>query len=1038
MLKNIIKYFTHRHMLSNMILIGILLGGVYFWNHTQKEELPNIAMDTLRISASYPGASPEEIEYFVTNPIEDAVKNLEGVSDVFSVANSGVTNITVELDVTPRERAEVINNIKSSVLNVKLPTEVRDEPTFREFKTSQKAVLDIFIYDEKAPFLSDANREIIQAYADSLETQLLNLKQVNSISKSGYLEREILVRVDPKKAQAHQLSFPDILAEIRKNNIRVPVGQLSDKEESKISIKAEMDTIDLLNELSIQGGFSSPLVKLKEIADISYSYKEAKTISKVNGRQAIQLNVVKAVDSGIIDSVDEIVKFVKKFNEMNLKNTSIKLITLDDESQSVRDRIALIVQNGLIGFVLIVALLMIFLDFKSGFWVAIGIPFTICFTLVFGSLAGFTINNITLAAIIVVMGMVVDDAIVVAENVSRMKASGEDPDSASVEGTHSVFLPIVASVTTTCLAFVPLLFFSGRMSRMIASLPIIITLMLSASLFESTLLLPGHLNLRFPWEKKINKPKKEARHWFYKVEEVYGRLIKKLLKRKLLILLAFILLLVGSVYIYKYNIKFTMFPNEETTEILINGEVGANATRLQTAEKVSELEDIFQTYLGKEVVGFRTSVASSFRGGAVQENKFSMNIELFPKDKRTKSVKQLLAEWKTKYDKLSGYKEISVRKSRFGQSSGSPIEIVILENNNKIRLDIANEVSNYLKNISALKNVEIESPIKIPEYTVSLKKDYLKRVGINPESIGTVMRSALEGTTIYTLLRDNKEIDVLLTTKLEYNNSIEKLLGIPVANNQNYLVPLRTLLTVDKQYVDSSINHEKQKRTSKVYADFKENGGKTPIEIADIVEKDLFPNILGKYPTSIIYFGGEVKDSREASADFLVGGLMVLSLIYFILALLFNSLSYPLVIMLSIPFGVIGVILAYYFHGYHLFGFFAVVGILGLSGVVVNDSIVMLTKLSREQDVHKRLLTDTEISDIAKTRLRAVILTTVTTVAGLFPTAYGIAGYDSMLSEMMFAMAWGLIFATVITLILIPTLFSGINSLKRIYLGVKS
>jgi len=1034
MLKNIITYFTKRHMLSNMILIGIFVGGIFFWNNTQKEELPNIAFDILRISASYPGASPEEIEYFVTNPIEDAVKNLEGVSDVISVANTGVTSITVELDVNPRERSEVINNIKSSVLNVNLPAELSDDPSFREFKSSQKAVLDIFIYDETKHFLSAADRDRIQAFADSLETQLLNLKQVSSISKSGYLNRVIEIKVDPKKAQRYQLSFSTILSEIRKNNIRVPLGQLSDKEESKMTIKAEMESIDELNALTIQGGFSSNLVKLKDIADITYAYQESKTIKKVNGHQSIQLNVVKAANSGIIDSVDEIKLFIKRFNEYNLKGTSVKVITLDDESESVRDRITLIIQNGLIGFVLILIVLMLFLDLKSGLWVALGIPFTICFTLILGSITGFTINNITLAAIIVVMGMVVDDAIVVAENVSRMKSEGASSETASIEGTNYVFLPIVASVVTTCLAFIPLLFFSGKMSRIIASMPVIIAFMLGASLFESTLILPGHLNLSLPWAKKKKQSKKKA-HWFYSVEDVYGRLISKLLKRKTLILISFILLLFGSVSLFKHNIKFSMFPNEETTQVSINGSVPPKFTRYQTAKKVADLESIFKKYLGKEIIGFRTSIASSSRGSAVQENRFNMLIELVPKDKREKSSKQLLGEWKKQYSKLEGF-EIKVRKSRFGQSSGSPIEIIVMENDNETRENIANDTVAFLNSIDGLKNVEIEESIKIPEYILSLKKDYLKRIGVSPEAISIVLRSALEGTTAYTLLRDNKEIDVLLTINDNYNNSLDKLLSIPVANNQNYFVPLKSLVEIEKDYVDSSIVHEKQKRIMKVYADIKEDSDLTAVEVAKIVETEFFPKALSQNPSSMIYFAGEVQDSREASKDFLFGALMVICFIYVILSLLFNSFVYPLVIMLSIPFGVIGVILAYYLHGYQLFGFFAVVGILGLSGVVVNDSIVMLTKLSREQKGRKALLVDSEIADIAKTRLRAVLLTTITTVAGLFPTAYGIAGYDSMLSEMMFTMAWGLIFATLITLILIPTLFSSINSAKRRISGV--
>lgn len=1036
-MKSLIGYFVKRHMLANFILIGVFIGGVYFWHATSKEQMPNISFDRLSISVSYPGASPAEVEYFVTYPIEDAVRNLEGVKTVESTVGTGITNISLELDVKPSEKAEVINNIKSVVLSLRLPDDITDEPRFREFKTSQMAIVDIILYDETVRMLTPEKRKELQKVVDALETQLVNLAQVREVNKSGYLDEEIMIRIEPQSLAKNQISFSTVLSEIRKNNVRVPVGEIDDERTSKVTLKAELATVEELKDLKIQGNFSGNFLKLKDVADVYFGFIENKNIIKVNGHEAIELRVVKNTNAGIIEAVDAIKQVLEKFQLNHLQGSTVKLVLIDDESISVKDRISLIVQNGLLGFVLILLLLFIFLDFKSGIWVAIGIPFTMCFTLVVGSLLGLTINNITLASIIVVMGMVVDDAIVVAENIARKKSDGLNSEEASIEGTMSVIKPVVASIITTCLAFVPLLLFKGRMSRINQSMPLVISIMLGASLLESLFLLPGHLHLSFRSVFKIKKKKvvTSKKHWFLKVETVYGKVINKILGFKKFVFLGFAFLLLLSVWLFNTQLKFVMFPNEETTEVYLSATVPNSTGRMYTAKKSEEMEKLFEPYIGKEIIGVRTYVSTGIRGRAGRDNTFRMIIELVPKEKRKRTTTQLLAEWRKDINSLVGFDKVSLSAQRFGQQGGSPLEVVILENDDLIRSELAEKVKMYLSNLPGVKEVEIDEPIRNPEYVVNLRRDQVKMLGLSPESIGSTLRSVLSGTRVYTLIFDNKEVDVNLTFDKKYQKDIESVLAVPVETNQGYLVPVKNVVSVERQSIASSIERKQQKRLTKVFADIHQNSGKTPLDIATQAEVELLPELMSKNPSSFIYFGGEVQDSRESTNDFLFGVLIVLTLIYVILALLFNSLGLPFAIMIIIPFGVIGVIFAYYLHGIHYYGFFTLIGILGLIGVVVNDSIVMLSELMDVQREKKKLLTNTEIAVVAQTRLRAVLLTTLTTVAGLFPTAYGIAGYDSMLSEMMLAMGWGLSFGTIITLILTPSLFSLFSLIRKKLFG---
>jgi multidrug efflux pump subunit AcrB len=320
--------------------------------------------------------------------------------------------------------------------------------------------------------------------------------------------------------------------------------------------------------------------------------------------------------------------------------------------------------------------------------------------------------------------------------------------------------------------------------------------------------------------------------------------------------------------------------------------------------------------------------------------------------------------------------------------------------------------------------VEIDRPLLTPEYTVGLKREEIFRRGINPADVGLTLRTILEGSVLYEFPTDNEEVRVILTTTEDSKRSMPSIMQLPVENRGNYLVPLSEIVTYRKTRTQATIEREDFRRVTRVVADIKPESGVTPLEVAVQLEDSLFPAVTKKNPTALLSFGGEIKDSRESRGTFTVAIYIAIGLIFFVLAILFNSLLKPFIIMITIPFAVIGVIYAFHWHGMHQYGLFAMVGVLGLMGVVINDSIVMIVKLAYETAKGFPQKVDWHVASVAKTRLRAVLLTTLTTVAGLFPTAYGVAGFDAMLAEMMLAMGWGLIFGTAITLVLVPSVYS--------------
>lgn len=1027
MIRGILSYFADRHLLTNLIFLSVVLGGIFSWQNIKKEEMPDITFDRVRISASYPGATAQEVEHFVTKEIEEVLEGVDGIYRITSSASQGSTSITVELEQNYPNKDEAITEIRNAVSDADLPEDVRDDPSVRVFKTSKKAILDVALFYKDVHLLSIEDRQKLQRYAYALENQLVNLPEINSVNRSGYFQEEIQIKVDPAKLIKYKIPLSQVRSEIVNNNARQPAGNIEIKNEPKVTINAQLDTVEKLNALMIQAGFEGEAIELSDVAQVQQGFDQDKEIIKVNGHEAVMFNVVKNSSYGILESLDAVKRATDNFKANYLIDSPIYLTLLDDESIDVRNRLLIITVNGAIGFVLILGALFLFLNKRSGLWVAMGIPFTMFFTLIGGMFLGYTINNTTLAAVIIVMGIVVDDAIVVAENISRLRAKGLSSRDAAIEGTREMFLPVLASIVTTCVAFIPLFFFSGRHGQLNSFIPPIIFLMLGASLLESFLILPGHMHFELPRMKQLNQKNKVSKvqkeHWFSKYENSYSQLLQKVLPHKYLVFGGFILLMTFSLWVMTSKMSFVMFPNEETRDIVLSGQAPKDADRYQTAEMTKKIEEVFAPFLEKEVVGWRTEIARSRRGGAVEENKFRIIIEIVPKEKRRKSADALVKLWKPEIEKVEGLEKFTIQKSRWGQDSGSAIEVIIQENNDELRLKAAKILQDLMKKHAELINVEIEEPIRVVEYKVDYKREKIKRLSINPSDISAAFRSSLAGTVLYEIPKEDEEVDVKLSIVDEAKRNMESVLDIPVENNRDYLVPLRDVVTIEQTETPNSISRRDGKRTTVVYADIKPKSHLTPLKVAEEIEKNFFPQVVNSQPSTTMSFTGEVFDTRESKGDLNKAIILVVFLIFIILAVLFNSLMKPMVIMLSIPFGMVGVILAFWLHGKVLFGFFAAIGALGLAGVVINDSIIMLSKLDKDYGPKSLLGIDQRIADIAKTRLRAVILTTATTVAGVLPTAYGFAGYDAMLAEMMLALSWGLVFGTVITLVLIPCLF---------------
>ena len=1019
---NLIKFFINKKMLTNIIFVGILVSSMVIWFQISKEEMPSLEMDWLRISVRFPGSSAEDSELMITRPIENELKGISGIFEVKSNSSAGNSSFRISIDPNFDDKQEVIREIKDSVLKVDLPKEA-SLPLFRQFKTSEKAIIDIAFMHKDQEFLTVEGREKLQEFILSFESQLVSKKGISSIDKSGYLIPQLKIEFDPYKIKDYHISVSEILKLIELHNIRAPLGSLLDKGGSQVVVLNELDDKKSLDSLILRKNYDGKSIKLSDVAKIAKSFERPATILKVQGKEAMILNVKKSPSIDILSANEIVIKFVKSFKE-TFKDLPFDILLMDDESKDVRNRLKLIIVNGILGTILILIVLIMFLDIKTAFWVALGIPFSLSFTIVGAFIAGYTMNNVTLAAIIIVLGIVVDDAIIIAENILRHNQEGKTLYQAAVDGTSEMFSPITASVLTTCVAFVPLLFFQGHFGKFISFIPLMVTFMLLGSLLESIFILPSHIEHKHFWInrilvrfKGINLVK------FDKLEKSYALILRKLLNHRLLLIVFFISLLTASIYLFKTKMKFVMFPREETERLHVKVEVKKGSKKHETARIISKIENMFVADSELGVTAVRSQVGQSRRGGEVKENNATMRIELLPKDERNTSVKNLIKKWEKRVKTFVDIEKVKFIKSRFGRGSGSPIEIQIQENDNLNRELITKKISEQMNLHDDLGDVEIEEPLKKDEIIFELNQGELVRLGINPNSVITVFRSFVEGITVYKLVKSEEEVEVVLTVNDKFKLNLDYILGLKIENNKGQLIDINKVIKIIKKIKPSNINRINYKRTTMIYADLKIGTKKTPLEIAEYFENNIFPEVLKNFPSAIVSFVGEVEDSRSSKKEFNLSVLFVVVLIYFILVLVFNSLIEPFIILAIIPFSLAGVTWILLMHGMSHYGFFTIIGALGMIGVVVNDSIVMVDKLNNKVSLRGDNFLD-QIAMVSSTRLRAILLTTFTTVVAILPTAYGVAGYDSMLAEMMLTMGWGLAFATIITLVLTPCLFS--------------
>ena len=1033
---SILDFLVRQKKFALVFSLAFIAIGVLSVVGMQRDQFPAVDFEILAVTTAYPGASPEDVEKSVTNVIEKELLSVSGIKEITSTSREGISSIIVTLEADLKDVTTVKNDVRNAVNRVKsFPEEVTDLPQVLDFNITEFPIITINIDGANSDYA------LARQITDDLETALLKIKGVASIDKNGYLKSEIQIKVDPIKLDKYNISVNEVISAISTRNARFTVGGNNQESlEKNIVILSEFQSIDEIKDVVIKSSFDGPVIRLDDIANVFRGEEEETSITRVNGTKGFVLQIKKQDQADIIRTVKRVRERVSELQENYPDN--IDIFYTDDSSEAVENRLNIIIKNGYIGLALVLVVLGVFLSLKTAFWVAVSIPVTLLGT-VFGlGLTGNTINLISLSGFILVLGIVVDDSIIIAESIHHYKSKGGDLYKNVVMGLKRVIMPVVTTIISTMLVMSSFFLMSGILGKFIYILPVVVIFALGISFLEITFALPAHLS--------TNKVEKQ-RTWFIPVENFYNRFMRYALRWRYLIVPLFIALLVYTSFFAFKNIPFNLFPSRGATVIFANIEAPNGSSAAYTENIVIDVENIIVNEIGEDLDSFTSTIGSYFTNVA------NIEIALTPTSDRERTAEDMEEKLTALVENVEGAEKINISLLRPGPPQGEDIEITLVAENDAQRNLAADRVEEILKSIDGVDNINRNDEIGKPRIETVLDFDEMARLGVDYQSVYRHLRTAFSGSYVTDVTIAGKEEDVRIYIGSEdYTENFIK--NTTVKNRQGNSIPMSQFSTLREIEGEPDYNHFDGDRSIKLTASIadgrptkKPSGvdqnqnfagdqsmkrGPPPSKTAILAMTLKELNAPVDFPQVSIITSGGAQESIESLQDFLRAFVVAIIGIFLLLAILFNSYSQPMLVLAAVPFSLIGVVWAFYFHGEPL-SFFALTGSLALMGVIVNDSLVMVSHLNYIKE--KSAALEDKIVWIARgsrDRLRAVVLTTLTTMAGVLPLAYGIGGTDVFLQPMVLALGYGLIFGTVLTLILLPCMYlmnyDFINMLGRI------
>lgn len=1020
---SIAKFSIKNSVLVNLISVFIIFIGLVSLFNMRREAFPPVNYDIVTVTSVWPGAPTEDVEKFITIPIEKELKAVSGIEELTSKSDEGLSEIGVTIDPGTYDKKKVVEDIERAVDRVNdLPVEI-DDPSVFELASREFPIIEISLSGN----VSEKQR---REYAEQLEDRILDISGVAQIRKYGWRDPEFWVEVDPQKMTEYYVSMQEVMTALRTQNITIPAGQLKTAtDEFNVRTTGEFQTAEEIADVIIRANDAGNWLRIKDVATVQDTFEDELTVSKVNGKRATAMVVVKSEQADAITLVSEIRQLAQEF-EKQLPD-GMEILLTNDFSYYIKRRLGVLKNNGIIGFVLVLVILFLFLDPIPAVMTAFGIPIALCLTFFVMSILGITINLVSMLGILLVLGMLVDDGIIVAENVYRYIEEGMAPKKAAIVGTNEVITPVTITILTTTAAFAPMMFMPDIIGKFIREIPIVVMITLFASLFEAFIILPCHLADFMHFFK--SKKKKKEKVWYTKLRRHYEGVLTTSINKRYWVIVGMVIVFFFSIWVAKTQLKFLLFAGEGIEQFYVRAEAKKGTPIELMEEKMKVIEDHVAALPDKELEDYRTYI------GAIQEEEgFDPNAKrgahlaqitvfLTPMQQRDRRPQEIAAQLREEFETIEGFEKLSTFLPREGPPVGSAVEVMIKGEQWDVMETIAQKFVTYLNAQKGVSDVASSYDFGKQQLRINVDEEAAKKSGLTVSQIAQTVRNVFKGGVATSIkpVKAEEEIDVLVRYPERDRNREDVFNEILVPNNHGHLIRLKSVADIDNREGIYRINHDEGKRVVYVTAQV-DNVNITSLEINQRIQ-DEFKNVTDDYPGYTVSYSGEFEDQMKSTRNLLTSYFFALFLIFILLVAMFRSLVQPFIVMIAIPFGIIGVILAFWVHDIILpygrpLNFFAMMGLVGLTGIVVNDSVVLVDFINRMRAKgHERR---TSILEAGKMRLRPVIMTSVTTIGGLVSVAYGIGGGDPFLKPMALAIIWGLTFSTLLTLVGIPCIYA--------------
>ncbi len=1002
--------------------------GVVASTSINRQFFPDFGLDYVTISIEWPGASANDVDASIAQAVESSVRFLNGVKNVSSVSYEGLSYTAVEF-FADHDMQLALSEVESAVSQLQtLPSE-SERPIIKKvqrYETVSKLVI-----------WGDATEKEIKKNAKLIRDRFLALG-VENVTLRGLRKDLVLVEISPDAIHKYKLSINEIADRIRMLSIDMPAGEILGGQKQIRSVGQKTHAKDF-KELEIRSLPGGQKLLLKNLAEVSESFEDDAVQYFRNEFPAIEIDIQRSTKTDAL----EISNLVKKelIDLQKIMPSNINLEEYDVKAESIRERINLLIFNGVSGLVLVLIVLFLFMRFRVAVWIAIGIPASLLATIAMMQISGQTVNMVSLFGMIMAIGIVVDDAIVVGEHADYHSSSGLEPMDAAILGASSMAIPVISSTLTTIAAFIPLFIISGIMGQIISAIPFVVVTVLIASLLECFLVLPFHLGNSFrKTERKsiltevTNKNNKRFQNL---KNNKFKFWMKKSIQNRYSILAIWISLFILSLsLIVGGRVGYQFFPSPEPNMIYANLKMLPGSSRAETKAVVLRLEKSLSDAVAvmghqPDVLKMSLGIVGANAGNDKQDSSSTdvlggVIVELISSDKRSFRSDELIKEWRNQTGWPEGIDNLTFVSQRSGppgkdldiRISGAPeIETRQLKN-------IAIEVADLTKRYPGTSNVDDDLPFGKPEILASVSERGLS-MGYSTSLVASQVRSHIDGIVATRFTRSDEEVGVKLKLKLRDTEN-DFLQNIYLKSPDGIISTLKTVVDLKQESGFLRIKRENGVKEVSITADIDES-----ITRLDYIQDALFKDGLNEIVESSnlkLRYDGRAREQKETSEDMIRGAILGLILIYIILAWVFSSYARPIVVISVIPFGLIGTVLGHLVLGFDLtiLSFFAIIG---LSGILINDSIVLVRRID-ERAQHESL--EDAVVNGSCDRLRAVVLTSATTIGGLTPLLFEKSLQAQFLIPMAITMVFGIAFATFIILFLIPSLILSLEDLKKV------